>query len=193
MSPALAALAAPAQTVSISARDYPDDVRPGHDAFEVRMHYALAADGAVSGCEVIQSSRQPSLDAASCRILRERARFRDASGEAAGEIRFRWLGDASLASPAERGAPLLVGLPRRMSSEERRAIMAEDRGHGGAEVEVDVSEEGVPIACTVDPASAAAALARWMCARMMEAVFIPASNGAGGRARGRFRTHVGWG
>ena len=157
------------------------------------MRYEVAADGGVSRCTVTRSSRQPSLDAASCRIMRERARFRSAPGVSGGEIRFHWFGEASLANDAERGAPLLIGLPRRMSSEEFRSAIAEDRGRGSASIEVEVSEDGAPLNCTVAQTSSAAALARWTCAWIVEeGVFIPASDGAAGRGRGRFRLRLGW-
>jgi hypothetical protein len=180
-------------TVGISVQDYPDDVQPTASEFDVRMRYALAPGGAVSLCEVTRPSRQPGLDTASCRILRERARFRVAAGVSGGEIRFHWLGEASRGNGIERNAPLLIGLPRRMTTEELRTAVAEDHRRGHARIEVDVSEDGVPLACTVAPGGDAPALGRWMCARMVgEGMFIPASDGAAGRSRGVFLLRVGW-
>ena len=62
-----------------SEADYPPaDLHAGH-AGTTRFSLAIAPDGSVSGCTVTASSGWPGLDAATCRLVANRARFRPAT------------------------------------------------------------------------------------------------------------------
>jgi TonB family protein len=58
-----------------NAEDYPSDALRRGDEGTVAVQMLIGADGRVSRCVVTTSSHSPSLDAATCRILTERAGF----------------------------------------------------------------------------------------------------------------------
>jgi len=87
--PATAApVAVPARAVRwlihyIGTRDYPAEARRLHQQGRVAYEMTIGFDGRPLSCRVIDSSGSPSLDEATCRIMRSRARFhpaRDAFG-----------------------------------------------------------------------------------------------------------------
>jgi TonB family protein len=68
----------------IGDMDYPAAALRAEEQGNVRVALDVAADGRVTGCTVVESSRSATLDSATCRILTARARFtpaRDAAGE----------------------------------------------------------------------------------------------------------------
>ena len=73
----------------ISSDDYPSDAIRNEEQGSVRVTLAIGTDGRVTNCSVVGSSGSRSLDNATCRIMRSRARFtpaRDSNGNpAAGE------------------------------------------------------------------------------------------------------------
>jgi len=67
----------------ITTDDYPLAALRNDEEGQVGVRLEIDAGGTVSGCTVVESSRSASLDAATCALLRERARFspaRDAHG-----------------------------------------------------------------------------------------------------------------
>ena len=78
---ALLLAAAPAQSARydlqtyFSLRDYPADARAAGAQGIVRVQLGIGPDGRVSDCTIIRNSGAASLDAATCRILRERGHF----------------------------------------------------------------------------------------------------------------------
>lgn len=62
--------------------DYPAAARQGGQEGRVEFELSIAATGRVVGCAVPESSGSPLLDAATCRILRARARYEPARGPA---------------------------------------------------------------------------------------------------------------
>ena len=58
-----------------SADDYPADAQRNDEQGTVGVSLSIGTDGRVSGCNVTSSSGSRSLDNATCRILRSRARF----------------------------------------------------------------------------------------------------------------------
>ena len=91
-----------AQLASYFSRDdYPPSALRAGDQGEVAFTLAIGADGRVTGCTINRSSGSSSLDSATCRILRSRARYtpaRDSTGSPApGEDRgvFSWTLPAS--------------------------------------------------------------------------------------------------
>ncbi|MFL6788169.1 MAG: energy transducer TonB, partial [Sphingomicrobium sp.] len=68
-----------------SADDYPSSAQSSGAEGTVRASLSIGPDGRVTGCNVIQSSGNGSLDSATCSILRRRAKFvpaRDSNGNA---------------------------------------------------------------------------------------------------------------
>ena len=63
-----------------SGDDYPSDAQRNDEQGTVGVSLSISADGRVSGCSVTSSSGSRSLDNATCRILRSRARFTPAKG-----------------------------------------------------------------------------------------------------------------
>ena len=69
----------------IDRRDYPPDAARANLGGQVTVHLDVGADGRVTGCTVARSSGVPSLDAATCRLIRQRFRYepaRDSAGNA---------------------------------------------------------------------------------------------------------------
>jgi protein TonB len=68
-----------------SADDYPASAQSSGAEGTVRASLTIGPDGRVTGCNVIQSSGNGSLDSTTCNILRRRAKFtpaRDSNGNA---------------------------------------------------------------------------------------------------------------
>jgi len=68
-----------------SADDYPASAQSAGAEGTVRASLSIGPDGRVASCNVTQSSGNPSLDSATCNILRRRAKFipaRDSNGNA---------------------------------------------------------------------------------------------------------------
>jgi periplasmic protein TonB len=63
-----------------SLDDYPSAAQRNEEEGTVRVRLTVGANGRVSDCSVTQSSGSSSLDQATCRIIRSRARFTPAVG-----------------------------------------------------------------------------------------------------------------
>lgn len=78
----------------VSASDYPQDALAARIEGTVGFALAVAEDGSVGDCTIVQSSGTPSLDTRTCALLRERARFSPTSqGQPASRrfvSRIRW-------------------------------------------------------------------------------------------------------
>ena len=72
-----------------SFRDYPAGARAAGIEGVVGVRLGIGPDGRVSDCAVTANSGAASLDAATCRILRERASFRPARGVVEGIVAWR--------------------------------------------------------------------------------------------------------
>lgn len=69
----------------ITVGDYPEEALAAHQAGSVGFRVNVDSGGNVTGCAITQSSGAPSLDQATCSLLRQRARFRaarDGAGKA---------------------------------------------------------------------------------------------------------------
>lgn len=60
--------------------DYPEAAIDAHEEGTVRTKLAVNADGEVVGCTILITSKSVALDAATCRIATERARFTSVRG-----------------------------------------------------------------------------------------------------------------
>lgn len=80
----------------LSPNDYPREAMIAGERGQAVARLDIGADGAVTGCAIVQSSGADSLDKVTCTLLRKRARFhpaRDAAGKPVPSIwvqRFRW-------------------------------------------------------------------------------------------------------
>jgi TonB family protein len=179
-------------TVSVSLNDYPDGARPDGRERSARLRFELAPNGAIARCTVVRSSGLGALDGSACHILQERARFRPERGHMAGIVQFDWLTELP-ARPNPRGAPLPFAFVQRIFSSDYPAEAVRSRQEGSVDYEADVSESGVTRACRVVATSGSAALDRRTCALVMErAIFIPASDGQGGRRAATFNGRITW-
>ena len=80
-----------------STDDYPQDAIRNEDQGTTAVSLTIGTDGRVSGCNVTSSSGSSSLDNATCRIIRSRARYTPAKDQAGHPIagtdsaRIRWV------------------------------------------------------------------------------------------------------
>lgn len=58
-----------------SEEDYPKEAMKRAEEGTVRVHLTVSREGRVSDCRIVASSGSAALDSATCRIIRERARF----------------------------------------------------------------------------------------------------------------------
>lgn len=76
--------------------DYPEASLRMHESGVVGVRLDIAADGKLSGCTVISSSKSPRLDAVTCDLMRRRARYEPArladgtTTPSMSFLRFRW-------------------------------------------------------------------------------------------------------
>jgi protein TonB len=67
----------------ISAYDYPDEAIRNHEQGVVRFAVVIGINGRIKNCTIMESSGSRVLDAQTCKLIRQRARFtpvRDANG-----------------------------------------------------------------------------------------------------------------
>jgi protein TonB len=68
----------------VSNADYPDGALRNNEQGTTRFRLSVGSDGRVTGCTVLGSSGSSALDSATCRLMKNRARFtpaRDSSGK----------------------------------------------------------------------------------------------------------------
>jgi protein TonB len=81
----------------VSDADYPAAALRGEEQGATRFRLTVGPDGRVQDCTVTGSSGSSSLDSATCRIMKSRARFtpaRDSTGSATGDTvssTIRWV------------------------------------------------------------------------------------------------------
>lgn len=192
---AAAALPVQAQaprTINIPASELPSGVEPGEEPLRTHVRYALGGDGRFVDCAVQRSSGVPSVDEAGCRLLSERARFRPEPGTRRGRLILVWASrEADALNPP--GAPIAVSIVDEIFDTDYPADALRREHEGMVTYDVDVSRTGVPMRCAVSESSGSEILDRNTCRIVMErSAFIPASNGAGGTARGVFRGRIRW-
>lgn len=90
----------------ISAHDYP--MTPRHEGIEglVRARLTVAPDGVLIGCDIVQSTGNGELDAATCQALAKRARYRPPPEKVSVMFEHRWqLPDRDRRPPGATPAP----------------------------------------------------------------------------------------
>lgn len=65
----------------VSTSDYPSRALREERSGTTRFRLAISAEGAVTGCSIVQSSGSPELDAATCAKVSQRAKFTPATDE----------------------------------------------------------------------------------------------------------------
>lgn len=68
----------------ITPDDYPEGARRREETGTVQARLQIGANGSVTGCSIVASSGSAALDATTCRVLKDRARFtpaKDSSGQ----------------------------------------------------------------------------------------------------------------
>ena len=83
--------------------DYPAGALRAREQGRVVYRVTIGPEGRVSGCDVRISSGSPALDAATCRIVRSRARFTPARDSAGRPVPDRRDGDVLWRLPGESG------------------------------------------------------------------------------------------
>lgn len=71
---------------TITDRDYPRDASQAKIGGIVETRFTIQPSGRVSGCRIIRSSGEASLDATTCRLIEERFRFKPATNAAGDPI-----------------------------------------------------------------------------------------------------------
>jgi len=183
------AWAQPAVRVYLTAEDYPAGVRPDGSEYRVTVHYQLGPAGRAANCSIVEPSRQPALDAESCRIVLARLLIRPDPARLQGSLLFIWQGAAASGASRTPGEPLAYDLAGRISY---RDYPPEARGRSGTVAyAVTVSPFGRPIACTITQSSRVPALDQRTCELVMaHGMYIPATDGTSlvtGVAHGRIR------
>jgi TonB family protein len=179
-------------SVSVGPADYPEGVAPREEDWRSLQIVRRGTAGEVVGCNTVESSGEPRLDRAACRILLERARL---AGPlfSNGRISFRWHSGSNFSRPVRPGGPLHIYYPAWFTNNDYPLEAIRARQHGIVEYSVQVSAEGRPIACRVIISSRSPALDQRTCDIVMRrAIFIPASDGRGGRAAGTYYGRVHW-
>jgi TonB family protein len=184
-----------------SIDDYPAAALRGEEQGTTGFRLSIGANGRVTDCAVTQTSGSAALDAATCRILRSRARYipaRDYAGNPAigsdsGRVTWRLPQDdpherAGIPIPATM-ASLRAPFQSYVTAGDYPAAALRDRERGAARVHVVVDMIGRVIACDIDDSSGSAALDDAACRVVRaRARYVPARNAAGG-----FVCDVDWG
>lgn len=140
----------------ISEADYPGAALRNEEQGKVGVRLAVDTMGRVSSCSVFEPSGSASLDAATCTLLKERARFipaRDANGRPVTDTfvqRINWRISDEADTPADAMPPALQQWIRCLGAEARRLAPA-----GGT---ADAVADRAFSACTADERATAEAL-----------------------------------
>jgi TonB family protein len=180
----------------ISDSDYPvEAIRAGEQGV-VGFELEVGPDGRVADCRIVTSSNSASLDAATCRIMTSRARFRparDSSGDPTVDrvsARVRWELPADEPASADE-----ADLSSYISSADYPAEAIAQRMEGRVDVLLSVSPAGRVDGCKViqTGVSRSAALDARTCEIVRaRASFIPARNEAGQAIQNIVLGYVRW-
>jgi len=169
--------------------DYPAEaIRNGQEG-TVEFQLSIGPDGLVSGCRIVTSSTYRSLDEATCRLMRARARFtpaHDAAGNAIADTvtsRIRWV-----------MPPSQLDLTPFLRMADYPVEARPQRGSALVIVLMNVSAEGHVMQCEISRPSYSPALDRRTCEiAQTRAHFPPARDGAGNSIPRRYFGIARWG
>lgn len=194
-----------------------NDDYPARAMFEERegmtgFRLTIRTNGLPSGCEITASSGHPDLDAATCRLVMERARFtpgRDARGEAVGGTysnRIRWQipeGEGGSAVAGFELDPVQESWPRGAIPDDAfkridpaahyPASALAAREEGTVHMELRVDSAGQVAGCKINESSLSAALDDAACALMRsQGKFLPALDSEGRPTNGVLAAQFRW-
>lgn len=167
----------------------------------VAVQFDISKLGFVENCRVRRRGKDPVLDAESCKVLTERARFapgRSASGvpvSTKSEIIMQWRAPYKDGGAGhDDGGVILLGSVGDLVSSDDYPSEALSRNERGTVVySVEVTETGRPRDCQIVSSSGSPSLDQTTCRVILErARFIAASDGAGGRKRARTTSQFRW-
>jgi len=177
-----------------SDADYPAEaIRRGEQGI---VAYALNVDeaGRVSACRITESSGSAVLDEATCRILRERARFtpaRDRRGRAVPDRvagRTRWV-----LPPEATSSRALANLASYISDDDYPAEALRNEEQGTVEFVLRIGRDGTVSDCRIATSSNSASLDEATCRIMSaRARFRPALDSAGNPTEDEVRARIRW-
>ena len=111
----------------------------------------------------------------------------------AGIVQFDWAREPSRGRGNPRGGPLPFAFAERIFTNDYPAEALRNGLQGTVEYQVDVSEVGVARACRVTGSGGSAVLDQRTCQLVMaRGIFIPASDGQGGRRAGTYQGRLTW-
>jgi len=186
--------------------DYPAAARAAGEEGAVTFRLEVGADGRVTGCTVTRSSGSAALDAGTCAIIRERARYRPATdgegravaGTDMGRINWRLPPPEppAVAIPAENCAgctPPRANLGSLFSTDDYPPLARRDRQEGRVAFRILIGIDGRVKRCDVTATSGSHALDLMTCAILLaRARYRPASDPSGNPVDGVDNGYVDW-
>jgi TonB family protein len=136
----------------ISDADYPVEAIRNEEQGTVGFQLDIGADGMVSGCRIVQPSGSASLDEATCRIMRARARFSPARDDSGNPVPDRLTARVRWVLPAD------TDLTPYITSADYPAEALRQRQQGRIEVKLTIAPNGGVASCRVTQSSGSAAL-----------------------------------
>ena len=186
----------------VSTDDYPDEAMFNDEEGTTGFRLNIATDGSVSECKVISSSGSPSLDDATCAIMRSRARFspaRAADGSpitdtVVARVTWRIAQDSRAAFRGARPFPVhRAWAITALASLVQPADRPQASFNGTTRFEVGIGPDGSVTDCTVRASSGSAPLDEAACRIVRErGRFAPGRDESGRMVPDILRGHIGW-
>jgi len=180
----------------ITATDYPADAMARHEQGGTGFILSIDIRGEVTGCTVNASSGSPTLDRATCDLLRQRARFAPALDGEGKPVA------GTYASRANWQLPLLGYAPhppvprnsyRWITAMDYPAAALKNKDMGVTGFTLDVDGEGRVSVCRVNLSSGSAVLDQTTCNLLKQrARFSPATDAAGKPVAGHYSARIRW-
>jgi len=172
--------------------DYPADALRRHEQGRVGFTLDVDATGRVAACRITESSGSATLDAATCRIARERARFTPALDRRGRPVPDRTASHVNWVLPAENSSAR-ANLASYFSDADypAEAILAEEQGTVG--FELNIAADGSVSGCRVEQSSNSASLDEATCRILTSrARFRPALDSRGRAVPDRMKGRIRW-
>lgn len=166
---------------------------------DIRVTFALAADGTVSDCRVKAPSNSSHLDAASCPFLVARAPLHAATMRAmakagsAREMVIRWRLKDWESQPQDVSTATLLWVDHALSDTDYPQSALQRNEQGEVHYRVDVNAAGAPTGCTVTQSSGSAVLDAQTC-KLARGRFpyLPALDEDGRKVPGFYNSRINW-
>jgi TonB family protein len=191
--------------------DYPAEAWYNDEEGVVAFRLLIGTNGDIRDCQVVRSSGAPSLDEATCLIMRTRPRFTAAVGldgrpaEDSLEARIRWVlekeeerpdadpdGDPPAASIVQRARPR-APLASLVSGDDFPAEVRDRARAPVARFRLAIAPDGAVVGCEPLRGRGTAAVDDATCALMRSrARFNPARDANGNPAADSYRGHISW-